>query len=178
MPHVNGERLNGWLAQFDAIGRTASGINRPAYSKADLAGQAFTRNLLREAGLSPSTDAAGNIMATLQGQDASLPCLMIGSHVDSVANGGNFDGPLGTFAAIEIVRTLNDAGLTLRHPLEVAVWSNEEGGIIGSKLAVGAFDAVNLDSVAHSGITIREGIGIVGGNALGHRSHGPDAWSR
>lgn len=162
--HVNGSRLNGWLAQFDAIGRTAGGINRVAYSEADLAGRAFTLDLFRQAGLAPSIDAAGNIAGRLAGSDASLPPIVIGSHVDSVTDGGNFDGPVGSFGAIEVARSLQEQGVRLRHPVEVVVWANEEGGLIGSKLAVGAFDTVDLDGVARSGRTNREGIGLVGGN--------------
>ena len=64
---VNGDRLNGWLARFDAIGRTAGGINRVAYSDADLAGRAFTLDLFRQSGLTPRVDAAGNIFARLDG---------------------------------------------------------------------------------------------------------------
>jgi N-carbamoyl-L-amino-acid hydrolase len=162
---ANGVRLNGWLARFDAVGRTPGGINRVGYSEADLAGRAFTQSLMREAGLTPRIDAAGNIVARLDGTDRSLPPIVIGSHVDSVTDGGNFDGPLGSFSAIEVARSLQEQRIRLRHPLEVVVWSNEEGGVIGSKLAVGDFAKVELDSVARSGKTIREGIGIVGGDA-------------
>jgi N-carbamoyl-L-amino-acid hydrolase len=162
--HVDGARLNAWLAAFDGIGRTAGGINRVAYSDADLAGRAFTLDLFREAGLAPRIDAAGNIVGRLEGADPSLPPILIGSHVDSVTDGGNFDGPLGSFAALEVARSLQEQGVRLRHPLEVVVWSNEEGGTIGSKLAVGDLAGVDLDAAARSGRTLREGIGLVGGN--------------
>lgn len=161
---ANGARVNGWLAQMDSIGRTPGGINRVAYSEADLAGRAFTMELYRQARLEPRIDAAGNIVARLPGREPSLPPIVIGSHVDSVTDGGNFDGPLGSFAALEVALSLQEQNVHLRHPLEVVVWSNEEGGVIGSKLAVGQLSAVDLDSVARSGKTIREGIGIVGGD--------------
>jgi N-carbamoyl-L-amino-acid hydrolase len=159
---ANGARLNGWLAQMDAIGRTPGGINRVAYSEADVAGRAFTLDLFRQAGLTPRIDAAGNIVGRLEGNGRTLPAIVIGSHVDSVTDGGNFDGPLGSFAALEVARSLQEQNVRLRHPLEVVVWSNEEGGTIGSKLAVG--EPVDLDGVARSGKTLREGIGIVGGD--------------
>ena len=162
--HVNGDRLNGWLSGFDAIGRTPGGINRVAYSDADLAGRAFALDLFRQAGLSPRLDAAGNILGRLEGGDRSLPPILIGSHVDSVTNGGNYDGPVGSFSAIEVARSLREQGIRPRHPLEVVVWQNEEGGTIGSKLAIGALSDADLDRVARSGKTIREGIGLVGGN--------------
>ena len=161
---VNGARLNGWLAKFDSIGRTPTGINRVAYSDADLAGRAFTLDLFREAGLDPQLDTAGNIFGRLKGTDRSLKPILIGSHVDSVTDGGNFDGPVGSFGAIEVARSLREQSVRLRHPLEVVVWSNEEGGTVGSRCAIGHITPADLDKVARSGKTIREGIGIVGGN--------------
>ena len=162
--HVNGARLNGWLAKFDAIGRTATGINRVAYSEADLAGRTFTLGLFREAGFAPRIDAVGNIFGRLEGTDRALKPILIGSHVDSVTDGGNFDGPVGSFSAIEVARSLREQGVRLRHPLDVVVWSNEEGGTVGSKGAVGLLAPADLDKVARSGKTIRDGIGLVGGN--------------
>jgi len=161
---VNGARLNGWLAKFDSVGRTPTGINRVAYSDADLAGRAFTLDLFREAGLDPRIDTAGNILGRLEGTDRSLKPILIGSHVDSVTDGGNFDGPLGSFGAIEVARSLREQNVRLRHPLEVVVWTNEEGGTVGSRSAIGHITPADLDKVARSGKTIREGIGIVGGN--------------
>jgi N-carbamoyl-L-amino-acid hydrolase len=161
---VDGARLNGWLARFDSIGRTATGINRVAYSEADLAGRAFTLDLFRQAGLTPRIDTAGNIFGRLAGTDASLKPILIGSHVDSVTDGGNFDGPVGSFSAIEVARSLREQKVALRHPVDVVVWTNEEGGTIGSKSATGQLGAADLDKVARSGKTIREGIGLVGGH--------------
>lgn len=162
--HVNGDRLNGWLTAFNTIGRTAGGINRVAYSEADLAGRAFTLDLMRQAGLTPRLDAAGNIFARVTGTDAALPPILIGSHIDSVTDGGNFDGPVGSFGAIEVGRTVLEQRLRLRHPLDIVVWQNEEGGTIGSKAAIGELTPADLDKVARSGKTIREGIGLIGGN--------------
>lgn len=162
--HVNGDRLNGWLAGFDRIGRTAGGINRVAYSDADLAGRAYVLDIFQQAGLAPRIDAAGNIHGRIPGSDRSLKPIMIGSHVDSVTDGGNFDGPVGSFSALEVARSIRDNNVRLRHPLDVVVWQNEEGGTIGSKLAIGALTVADLDKVARSGRTIREGIGRVGGD--------------
>jgi len=163
---VDGARLNAWLASFDSIGRTAGGINRVAYSEADLAGRAFTLDLFRQAGLTPRIDAAGNIIARIAGGSsrATRAPILIGSHVDSVTDGGNFDGPVGSFAAIEVARTISAANHRLRHPLDVVVWQNEEGGTIGSKLAIGALSTADLDKVARSGKTIRDGIALIGGD--------------
>jgi beta-ureidopropionase / N-carbamoyl-L-amino-acid hydrolase len=162
--HVNGARLNSWLTQFDRVGRTATGINRVAYSDADLAGRAMTLELFRNAGLAPRVDAAGNIVSRVAGRSASLPPIIIGSHIDSVTDGGNFDGPVGSFAAIEVALSLREQRTTLRHPLDVVVWQNEEGGTIGSKAFIGALTPADLDKVARSGISIRDGIARLGGD--------------
>jgi N-carbamoyl-L-amino-acid hydrolase len=161
---VNGERLNAALGQFDAIGRTATGINRVAYSDFDLAGRRFTIDLIRAAGLEPRVDAGGNILARLPGSSPSLPPILVGSHVDSVTDGGNFDGPVGSFGGIEVARSLREQNVRLKHPLEVVVFQNEEGGTIGSKVMIGALPEADLDKVARSGKTLREGIGLTGGN--------------
>ena len=165
---ADGARVNAALTAFDAVGRTAGGINRVAYSDADLAGRAFTLDAYRRAGLTPRVDAAGNIVARVEGAGGpagrALAPLVIGSHVDSVTDGGNFDGPLGTFAAIEVARSLREQGVRLRHPLEVVVWQNEEGGTIGSKAWIGALAPADLDKTARSGVTIRDGIARIGGD--------------
>ena len=160
---ADGARVNAWLAAFDAIGRTPGGINRVAYSDHDLAGRAFALARMRESGFTPRVDAAGNIIARLEGREA-LPPIIIGSHVDSVTDGGNYDGPVGSFGALEVARSLREQGLRLRHPLEVVIWANEEGGTIGSKFAVGDAAKVDLDAVARSGLTHRAGIARIGGD--------------
>jgi N-carbamoyl-L-amino-acid hydrolase len=161
---VNATRLNGWLTQFDSIGRTATGMNRVGYSEGDLAGRQFVLDLMKQSGMSPRIDAAGNIFARIAGSDATLKPILIGSHVDSVTDGGNYDGPVGSFGAIEVARSVREQNVRLRHPLDVVIWSNEEGGTIGSKSAVGMISSADLDVVARSGKTRREGIRAVGGN--------------
>jgi N-carbamoyl-L-amino-acid hydrolase len=69
----------------------------------------------------------GNMFARREGSDASLPPVMVGSHLDTQPTGGKYDGPLGVLAALEIIRSLNEAGLTTRHPIEIVNWTNEEG---------------------------------------------------
>lgn len=159
---ADGAWVNAALARFNEVGRTATGINRVAYSDADLAGRTFTLDRFRDAGLTPRIDAAGNIVARVPGRSAGLPAIVIGSHVDSVTDGGNFDGPVGTFGALGVARALLTQRIGLRHPLDVVCWQNEEGGTIGSKLAVG--EPVDLDGVARSGRTVRDGISRIGGD--------------
>ena len=92
-------------------------------------------------GLAVRIDPAGSIYGRREGRDSKLPVILFGSHIDSVPNGGNFDGDVGSMAAIEVMRTLKDAGLQTRHPLECVVWTNEEGsrfspGAMGSSAFV------------------------------------------
>ena len=162
---VDGARMNGWLAELSRFGRNPQGgVSRTAYSEADRQGRAYVRQLMTGAGLDVRLDAAGNILGRRAGRDAALPPILVGSHIDSVPEGGNYDGNLGTLAAIEVARTLRDRGVVTRHPLEVVVWQNEEGGLVGSRIASGEFPARELDRVAASGKTLRDGIAFIGGD--------------
>jgi beta-ureidopropionase / N-carbamoyl-L-amino-acid hydrolase len=167
-PRIDPARLRKSLEDLSAFGRPAGGsfedgVSRYAYSDADIAGRAYVMGLIRAAGASPKIDAAGNIRARREGSVAGLKPIMIGSHIDSVPNGGNFDGALGSLAAVEILTTLNERQVRLRHPLEVALWSNEEGGTIGSEAAAGQLPAASLDLVMN-GISRRDGVRRIGGD--------------
>jgi N-carbamoyl-L-amino-acid hydrolase len=164
-PRVDGRRLNANLEQLGEFGRTATGgIDRVAFSQADLDARVFVKDLMRAAQLDVAVDAAGNIIGRRGGSDGDATPLMLGSHIDSVPQGGNYDGPVGTLAAIEIAQTVADRGIVLSHPLEVAVFINEEGGKTGSRAMSGEVDAKELELLTRSGHTIGEGIAIVGGD--------------
>jgi N-carbamoyl-L-amino-acid hydrolase len=119
---------------------------------------------MQSAQLSVTVDAAGNIIGRREGTASDLPALMLGSHIDSVPHGGNFDGPVGSLGAIEVAHSLADHDIALRHPIEVAVFQNEEGGKTGSRAMSGELDLAELDLVTHSGHSIGDGIGILGGD--------------
>jgi len=89
---------------------------------------------------------------------------MFGSHIDSVPGGGNYDGDVGVIGAIEVVQLLHERGIVTRHPLEVVSFTDEEGGLTGSRAMLGKMSEAALDVVSHSGLTIREGIRRVGGD--------------
>jgi beta-ureidopropionase / N-carbamoyl-L-amino-acid hydrolase len=162
---VDGDRLNRWLAELRRFGGTAAGgTHRPAYSDADVQARAWVRQVMADAGLSVRVDAAGNLLGRREGRDPSLPPILFGSHIDSVPDGGSYDGNLGSLGAIEVARTLKDRGVTTRHPLEVVVWQNEEGGLVGSRVAAGELPMQELDRVAVSGKKIRDGIALLGGD--------------
>jgi beta-ureidopropionase / N-carbamoyl-L-amino-acid hydrolase len=162
---VNGQRINDHLKELSKFGANPQGgVSRVAYSDADLKGREYAISLMKEAGLDVHIDAAGNIVGARAGSDASLKPLLIGSHIDSVPMGGNYDGDVGSLSAIEVAQTLKEKQITLRHPLEVIIFQNEEGGTIGSQALGEGLDDRRLSLVSQSGKTIREGTRFVGGN--------------
>jgi len=166
---IDAARLKAELEGLSAYGRPAGGsfadgVSRVAYSDADVAGRAYVVGLLREAGGAPRIDAAGNIRVRREGTVPGLKAIMIGSHIDSVPGGGNFDGDVGSLSALEVLRTLNAAKTPLRHPLELAIWSNEEGGTIGSGWAAGVLGKDALEGKGPTGIRRADGLRKIGGD--------------
>lgn len=162
---VDGGRLNAHLTELAQFGKTAEGgTNRVAYSDVDLQARQYAMELMRNANLEVSIDAAGNIIGRRTGGDNALRPLMIGSHIDSVPNGGSYDGQVGSIGAIEVAQTLAEKNVGLRHPLEVVIFQNEEGGTIGSTAIARGLTEQDLDIVTNSKKTIREGIKFIGGD--------------
>lgn len=172
-PRVDAARLRADLEELSVFGRPpggsfADGVSRVGYSEADVEGRRFVMGLMRAAGLEPRVDAAGNIFARRAGRDDTLPPILFGSHIDSVPQGGNFDGDLGSLAAIEVIRVLNAQRVTTRHPLEIVVWANEEGvaygnGLCGSRAVAGLLESGELDQV-WNGVVKRDAIRKIGGD--------------
>ena len=150
------------LGQFGA--NPEGGVSRVAFSEADLAGRRYISELMREAGLEVRIDTAGNIIGRREGTDDSLPPIMFGSHIDSVPGGGNYDGDVGVIGAIEVAQILSERGIRTRHPIEVVSFTDEEGGLTGSRAMIGKLTDAALDVVTHSGLSIRDGIRLVGGD--------------
>lgn len=162
---VNAERIHGHLAALAEFGKNPEGgVSRVAYSDADIAARPVVRGWMDEARLETRIDTAGNILGSRSGRESGLKPLVLGSHIDSVPQGGNFDGTVGVLSAIEVARTLDAAGVTLRHPLEVLIFQNEEGGTVGSQAMAAGLTTADLDRVAQSGRTIRDGIRLIGGD--------------
>jgi N-carbamoyl-L-amino-acid hydrolase len=176
-PRVNGDRLNRHLTALSEFGRNPQGgVSRVAYSQADLDARAAAIQWMREASLDTSVDVAGNLVGRRAGRDATLRPIVFGSHIDSVPDGGNYDGDVGSMAAIEVAQVLAELGATTRHPLEVVIWSNEEGFLYGSRAWSGQLDTAELSHVSASGLTIADGIRTLGGDPArlseAHRSQG------
>ncbi len=162
---VNGRRIMGHILALAEFGKNPQGgVSRVAYSEADKKGREYVLGLMRAAKLDVSIDAAGNLIGRRAGSASGLLPLLIGSHVDSVPEGGNYDGVVGSLGAIEVAQTLAENNVVLRHPLEVVIFQNEEGGLIGSRAMDGELTEKELDLVSRSGKTIREGIKFIGGD--------------
>jgi N-carbamoyl-L-amino-acid hydrolase len=162
---VNGARLNQHLKELSEFGRNPQGgVSRVAYSEADARGREYVMGVMRAAKLDVSIDAAGNVVGRRAGSDKSLKPILFGSHIDSVPEGGNYDGDVGSLGAIEVARTLAENNVMLRHPVEIIIFQNEEGGLIGSEAVIGALTERELELVNKSGKTVREGITFIGGD--------------
>lgn len=161
---VNGTRLIQHLEGLAKFGKNPQGgVSRVAYSEADRQGREYVMGLMQTATLDVNIDAAGNIIGRRAGS-AKVPSLLFGSHIDTVPEGGNYDGIVGSLGAIEVAQTLAENGIRTRHPLEVIIFQNEEGGLIGSRAIDGELTEKELDLVSRSGKTIREGIKAIGGD--------------
>ena len=142
---INSARLQASLEAMAQIGRTpGGGVTRLALSDEDKAARDLLARWLAEAGLTVQVDDFGNMLARRPGSDPAAAPVRLGSHLDTVRQGGRFDGALGVLAALEVVRTLNDAGAVTRRPIEIANWTNEEGArfepaMLGSGAATGRF---------------------------------------
>lgn len=172
--HVQQARVWGTLEKLSEFGRPAGkgfegGVTRVGYSKEDEAARAYVIGLMREAGLAIRVDAAGNIFGRREGTQPGLPVLLFGSHIDSVPNGGNFDGDVGSMGAIEVMRALKDHKVQTRHPLEAVIWTNEEGhhfgrGLLGSSAAAGLLEKEVLQRRDADGMTLADWLRRYGQN--------------
>jgi beta-ureidopropionase / N-carbamoyl-L-amino-acid hydrolase len=152
------------LSQFGA--NPDGGVSRLAFSDADVAGRNYIRSLMEKAGLKVRVDTAGNIVGRREGRNSALPVILFGSHIDSVPHGGNYDGDVGVLGALECIEVLNAQNYLTSHPLEVIVFSDEEGGLTGSHAVIGELSPEALQITSHSGKTIAEGIRFIGGDPV------------
>ena len=165
VPEVDGLRLNQRMRSLARFGANAAGgIDRVAFGDSNIEALDWVAGLLAEAGFSPSIDFAGNLIARKPGSRPELFPIMLGSHIDSVPGGGNYDGQVGSMGALEVATSLADAAYTTRHPLEILIFSNEEGGKTGSRALAGEVQVFELDIVTASGFTIADGLRRLGGN--------------
>ena len=130
---INLDRVLGRLEELYQCGAQEDRtFTRMAYSPEDRKGREIFMDYFRKLGIEPKMDAAGNLIARLEGEDKTLPAIMTGSHLDTVPDGGRYDGALGCVAGLEVCQTLIESGRKLRHPLEIVVFTDEEGFRFGS----------------------------------------------
>jgi beta-ureidopropionase / N-carbamoyl-L-amino-acid hydrolase len=163
--YASPERMEERIQALSRYGANPEGgVSRVAFSEADLAGREYIKALMRDAGLDVRVDTAGNLIGRRAGREDGAPAILFGSHIDSVPGGGNYDGDVGVIGAIEVIELLNEHGIMTRHPLEVVSFTDEEGGLTGSRAMVGSLGGEALQIVSHSGLTIGDGIRRVGGD--------------
>ena len=162
---VNEQRIVNRIVELSKFGMDDKGHGyRVAYTKGDIEGRAWFIEQMKKAGLDPAIDAGGNIIGKRKGKNQSLKPIAFGSHIDMVPDGGNYDGPLGSISALEVIDVLNENKILTEHPLEVIIFANEEGGTIGSMAMVGGLTKDGLQQKSQSGLTMAEGIKAIGGN--------------
>ncbi|MEE9179991.1 MAG: Zn-dependent hydrolase, partial [Vicinamibacteria bacterium] len=159
---INAARLERLLRELSEFGKNPEGgVTRLAFSEEDRAARAWVMDKFQEAGFEAWVDAAANIHARLPGTDPSLPVILFGSHIDSVPKGGNFDGGVGSMGALEVMMTLRDGQVATRHPVEMIIWSDEEGvhygkPYIGSRAATRGLEPGDLDLVDENGASMAD----------------------
>ncbi|BDG30513.1 Zn-dependent hydrolase [Parageobacillus thermoglucosidasius] len=157
---INGDRLWNRLLELGTIGKQPSGgITRLSFTKEERAAKEKVASYMKEAGLAVYEDAVGNLIGRKEGKEKDAPAVLVGSHIDSVYNGGMFDGPLGVLAAVEVLQTMNERGVKTKHPIEVVAFTDEEGarfsyGMIGSRGMAGTLSEEELVHQDKHGISL------------------------
>ncbi len=163
-PTINQGRLENRIMELAKYGLQENGeTERVAFSDADIEAQKWVMNTMVNLGLDTYIDFAGNIIGIRKGKKDLKP-ISFGSHIDRVPNGGNYDGCLGAMAALEVIETLNENNIRTKHPLEVIVFSNEEGGVMGSRAMSGHLSNKAFEVVNSTGFSMGEGIMRLGGD--------------
>ena len=149
---VNADRLWDSLMEMAKIGPgVAGGNNRQTLTDADAEGRSLFKTWCDEAGLTMGVDTMGTMFMTRPGTDPEALPVYIGSHLDTQPTGGKYDGVLGVLAGLEVVRSLNDLGISTRHPIVVTNWTNEEGARFApAMLASGVFAGVHTQDYAYA----------------------------
>ncbi|KPV42613.1 Zn-dependent hydrolase [Alicyclobacillus ferrooxydans] len=161
--NVDAQRLWQRIQTLHEIGTTPDGgVSRFSFTAEERAIKDRVTGFMKDAGLEIREDETGTLIGRREGSEAGLPVVLVGSHLDSVPNGGDFDGPLGVLAAIEALAAMKEANVETRHPIEVVAFTDEEGarfryGMIGSRGIAGTLTSEELYEHADAnGITVAE----------------------
>ena len=179
-PEIDGDRLWETLEASGRIGRIGeAGLCRLALSDEDREMRELFVSWVEAEGCAVTVDAIGNIFARRAGEDDTLAPVVMGSHLDTQIRGGRYDGVLGVLSGVEVIRTLNERGIATRRPLEVAVWTNEEGGrfsppMMGASVFAGLYALDDVYGAADKeGRTVKaelERAGFLGEHPVGGRA--------
>lgn len=156
---VNSQRLQKSLEELASLARTPDGINRMTYTKAFWDSCDYVERLMIDAGMTVKRNSVGNVVGTYPGKTGRK--IVTGSHIDSVPNGGMFDGCLGVMAAIEAIHTLHEQGIQPDHTIDVVAWAEEEGvvisGLMGSLAYCGLpLTPIQLEKISDYNITLED----------------------
>ncbi len=165
IPKVNQDRLENRIFELAKFGiQENDETERVAFSDADIEAQKWVVQKLKDLGLEVHIDFSGNVIGKREGKKTSSKPISFGSHIDRVPNGGNYDGCVGSMASLEVLEVLNENNITTKHPLEIIIFSNEEGGVMGSR-AIACHLGKDALKVANStGYSMGEGIMRLGGD--------------
>ena len=150
---INAKRLVENIKTLGRIGyEPEKGTTRPAYSKAYFEGEAYVADLMEASGLSVRKYTVGNLIGTWQSTNPDSKILSLGSHIDTVPNGGIYDGTLGVLAAVECVRTLREQGYRPKHTIQIIAFEDEEGNVVGGTFGSKAFTGNKIDEAMLAGM--------------------------
>jgi N-carbamoyl-L-amino-acid hydrolase len=162
---ASAERMEARIKALSQFGLNENGgSDRVAFSDYDKQGREYIIELMKHAGLDVRIDSAANIIGRRKGKFDDRKPIVFGSHIDTVPNGGAYDGCVGVIGAIEVIDLLNENKITTDGPLEVVVFTDEEGGLTGSRALAGDFGRDALTVINNSGKTIGDGIRFLGGD--------------
>ncbi|MCH1444487.1 MAG: Zn-dependent hydrolase [Flavobacteriaceae bacterium] len=163
---VDKDRIIDLFENLKQLGINENGGNdRIAYSDYDIQARKYLANKLENIGAKVYTDFAGNLIANYNPSNSKLKPISFGSHIDAVPNGGHYDGQVGVIGSVELLQTIHINKIKLNHPLELLVFSNEEGGVFGSRALAGKINNETLQVVTASGYSNSEGVNRIGGNS-------------
>lgn len=161
---IEEQRIDSRLRQLGEIGRTSEkGVTRLALTNEDMLAQSMVASWMKEAGMHVRQDCFGNLIGRKEGNNPHAPAVMLGSHIDSVPNGGRFDGTVGVIGGIEVVQVLSENNVQHEHPIEVVAFCDEEGvrfsdGFFGSRGMWGKLTPEDLVKCDEQGVTRTEAL--------------------
>ncbi len=166
---ISKKRIVKDLNELAKIGKTGNGVTRLTYSEEENKAHNYAKKVMKIMGLEVSADSFGNLHGRLNGE-SSTP-LSMGSHLDTVRNGGNYDGVAGIVSGIEVLRCIKESGSRLSHPIELIVFRGEESArfgrsCIGSSLLLGKISKKDLDKLSDGKVTLRNAMQSCGYNPV------------